>query len=671
MKRKFQKTVAFSGALAMTVLLAFPGAAAETKPTYESQVLLENQYDAEVSWNNGAVFIKNGSADSIADQTELKLVKPDGSVSTLNNTQKFDKIDVSLSDSKVSPYYIDSSYLIVGKDGKKALLKDDGSFVGNTVYDDISAATDNFMAVKKDGKYVVQKLDSTAVKEYNDPVELVETDHHLIVIQNSKVIGLFDENLKEIDLTGYGNVAYNPYDGNYLEVGKYPKIGLISDNGKEIVPPEYYYITISTYKGETYLNALTMDNLKTKNTVYKTDGTVFFNTSVNLSDYNVESTGGYIPFCENNAYGVYDLNSGTVVIQPTYDFIMACDGHCFAYELNGENGVETYDGKDIVLCGEFPERTEYSIRDSRIIANLSDKKTAYLYASDTGKLINKIDNYTSLLYYDGILEGMTYSITQSSYTLSYWMMDSNGNEIVSHNDYNSLYPLGNIWLASKDGKVGVIDKNGLPVTDAVYQSMGNCSANNFDNNDLDVVLFYNKFSQLKNIYICTKQNDKFGLLEIAPITYAAGLSLDKTEASLNTGDTLTLKPTVSPADTTNQKITWTSSDKSVATVKDGVVTALKAGTATITAKTEDGGFTAVCTITVTERTAPSTTDTANSANTTGNGSQTGLTDTAATTATTAAPSGSPATGESSLPSAAFALIALSALAAAIVRKRKA
>ena len=80
-----------------------------------------------------------------------------------------------------------------------------------------------------------------------------------------------------------------------------------------------------------------------------------------------------------------------------------------------------------------------------------------------------------------------------------------------------------------------------------------------------------------------------------PVT---GITLDKVEATLEVKETVTLVATVAPANATNKDVTWTSDNDAVATVTDGVVTAVSVGTATITVATVDGGFTATCVVTV-------------------------------------------------------------------------
>jgi uncharacterized protein YjdB len=78
-----------------------------------------------------------------------------------------------------------------------------------------------------------------------------------------------------------------------------------------------------------------------------------------------------------------------------------------------------------------------------------------------------------------------------------------------------------------------------------------------------------------------------------------GVSLNKTATSLVVGGTETLLATVAPTIATNQNVTWSSDNTSVATVsRAGVVTALSAGTSTITATTDDGSHTATCAVTV-------------------------------------------------------------------------
>ena len=101
----------------------------------------------------------------------------------------------------------------------------------------------------------------------------------------------------------------------------------------------------------------------------------------------------------------------------------------------------------------------------------------------------------------------------------------------------------------------------------------------------------------------TAANIKFNGVDVA--SYVTGITLDKTEASMIVGgETLTLTPTVAPNDATNKTVTWTSSDADVATVTNGVVSAVAAGTATITATATNGtadtsdDFSTTCTVTV-------------------------------------------------------------------------
>jgi uncharacterized protein YjdB len=79
--------------------------------------------------------------------------------------------------------------------------------------------------------------------------------------------------------------------------------------------------------------------------------------------------------------------------------------------------------------------------------------------------------------------------------------------------------------------------------------------------------------------------------------YATGVTLNKTSLTLEAGESETLTAAVAPSNTTDKTVTWKSSDETVATVQGGVVTAVGAGTATITVSTTNVK-TATCVVTV-------------------------------------------------------------------------
>lgn len=99
---------------------------------------------------------------------------------------------------------------------------------------------------------------------------------------------------------------------------------------------------------------------------------------------------------------------------------------------------------------------------------------------------------------------------------------------------------------------------------------------------------------------CGGQVDKFEFKKKANVA-VEGVTLEQTTATLTAkGQTLQLNANVKPEDASNKKVTFASDKEEVATVDatTGVVTAVANGEAKITATTEDGSKTAVCTVTV-------------------------------------------------------------------------
>ena len=83
---------------------------------------------------------------------------------------------------------------------------------------------------------------------------------------------------------------------------------------------------------------------------------------------------------------------------------------------------------------------------------------------------------------------------------------------------------------------------------------------------------------------------------------ATGVTLSDNSITINRFETYTLSATVLPNNATNKNVTWSSSDSTIATVdSNGVVSSVASGSATITVTTVDGGFTAQCSVSVTNR----------------------------------------------------------------------
>lgn len=86
----------------------------------------------------------------------------------------------------------------------------------------------------------------------------------------------------------------------------------------------------------------------------------------------------------------------------------------------------------------------------------------------------------------------------------------------------------------------------------------------------------------------------------------SGVKLDKNALTLAPGENAQLYATITPADAANKKVTWISENNAVATVAEGLVTGVSAGSTIVRVTTEDGGYTAKCVVTVEKKEIPAT-----------------------------------------------------------------
>lgn len=114
-------------------------------------------------------------------------------------------------------------------------------------------------------------------------------------------------------------------------------------------------------------------------------------------------------------------------------------------------------------------------------------------------------------------------------------------------------------------------------------------------NNFKTALIYFESPDMTNYYL---DNIEITIDRIGDPIRVTGISLDKDTMSLDIGSSDTLAATVTPQDADNKNVTWQSSKPAVATVTDGVVRGISAGTANIIVTSQDGSFTAECVVTV-------------------------------------------------------------------------
>lgn len=184
-------------------------------------------------------------------------------------------------------------------------------------------------------------------------------------------------------------------------------------------------------------------------------------------------------------------------------------------------------------------------------------------------------------------------------------------QLKKQTEYNGTYiyafiPVTSVTLAPETLSIEEGKTAGLTAT----ISPANASDQQFswDVEDTEIASVYGYTSETKTVTALKKGQTQITvtvdgqtascIVTVTPRTISVeSITLNKTQLSLAKGATETLAAIVLPTTATDKAVTWKSSDTAVATVENGVVTAVAAGNATITAKA--GEKTATCVVTVT------------------------------------------------------------------------
>lgn len=184
-------------------------------------------------------------------------------------------------------------------------------------------------------------------------------------------------------------------------------------------------------------------------------------------------------------------------------------------------------------------------------------------------------------------------------------------QLKKQTEYNGTYiyafiPVTSVTLAPKTLSIEEGKTAGLTAT--IFPANASDQQFSWDVEDTEIASVYGYTSETKTVTALKKGQTQITVtvdgqtasctVTVTPRTISiASITLNKTQLSLVKGATETLTATVLPTTATDKTVIWESSDTAVATVKDGIVTAVAAGNATITAKA--GEKTATCAVTVT------------------------------------------------------------------------
>ncbi|GHT21701.1 hypothetical protein AGMMS4957_10830 [Bacteroidia bacterium] len=273
------------------------------------------------------------------------------------------------------------------------------------------------------------------------------------------------------------------------------------------------------------------------------------------------------------------------------------------------NSVTSIGGAAFWYCSNL---TSVTISGTGAMANYTSESSPWTFVSIKTVVIN--EGVTSIGNYAFSICSSLTSVTIPESVTSigdYAFADCSGltsvtipNSVTSIGDYafgrcigltsvtipNSVTSIGDYAFQNCDGLTSVTCLATTPPT------QGNDSFYTFN-----IVTLYVPASALDTYRNNSSWRSEFNIILAieSTIVPAMSVSLDKNSAALSVGDTEQLTASILPTNATNQQVTWNSSNTSVATVSEnGLVTALAAGTASITVTTADGSFTATCKVTV-------------------------------------------------------------------------
>ena len=414
-------------------------------------------------------------------------------------------------------------------------------------------------------------------------------------------------------VTGYAETLDKGYVTWTAHVENGGKYRFTAPNGKDL----YYYTNGTNYSiniGDSYtISGTTTNIVNTYNANKLWDWNILDASkgTGSLSGYASYSTAADdIYLCYTGGYGTfrgYNTNYSGVDVK-SYEFMMYKKVDVVSYNTPKDLvGFTAVDGNaNTYRVGDIYQ----SANALNVTAHYSDGTTAnvlsrdYTYKVSTDMAGNNVVDKTTAFANDG-----KYYVTVSYMNLVPSIIEINVDPVVTSltlSMANKTYNTSETVVLANNLTANLIKSNGQSTT-ITYA--------NFAANDLSVTLLdpngvahslSSPFGTAGTWTIKVAWNNSETIYSTIDLTVkvvnVVSVSLDKASTSLEVGDTVQLKATISPANATNTNVSWASVDENIASVdQTGLVTALNVGKTTIVVTSEDGSFTSSCEITVTAK----------------------------------------------------------------------
>ncbi|MDN5213132.1 Ig-like domain-containing protein [Fulvivirgaceae bacterium BMA12] len=255
--------------------------------------------------------------------------------------------------------------------------------------------------------------------------------------------------------------------------------------------------------------------------------------------------------------------------------------------------------------GGFTATSAITVTASSII-NLNPTNDAYLQGStafNNADLRVETNNRVSYLMFD--LSGISGTINSAELTLAVGSDTGNGPINVDEGN-SSNWTETNLSNSNKPASAGQLGTlNTTYASNQSYTWTLNAAAISGGGN-LSLIVAQTSGN---DVSFASKENGNASKIPVLTLNVSTGntnvpvtgVSVTPTTLALEVGQTGNLTATIAPANATDPSVSWSSDNTAVATVNEsGVVSAVSAGTATITATTTDGGFTDTSAITVSD-----------------------------------------------------------------------